>query len=87
MISLYSVNHGCGRKHSRSAMKSMVTQSGANKQMKELDVMVNAGTNVPIDESPEAYESNKDVIDAVVSAGVATVVYTLTPLASIKGVD
>jgi len=85
--SLYSVNHGCGRKHSRMAMKNRITQSGANKQMKELGIMVNAGGNVPIDESPGAYKSSKDVIDAVVSAGLATVAYTLTPLASINGVD
>ncbi len=85
--SLYSVNHGCGRKRSRSEMKNLVTQSGANKQMKELGVMVNAGGNVPIDESPNAYKSSADVIEAVVSAGLATVAFTLTPLASIKGIE
>ena len=68
-------------------MKNLVTQSGANKQMKELGVMVNAGGNVPIDESPNAYKSSADVIEAVVSAGLATVAFTLTPLASIKGIE
>ena len=85
--SLYSVNHGCGRRLSRSAAKQQFTQSGVNKQMRQLNVMVNAGGNVPIDESPGAYKSAKDVIDSVVSAGLATVAYELTPIASIKGVD
>jgi tRNA-splicing ligase RtcB len=85
--SLYSVNHGCGRKHSRMEMKNLITQSGANKQMKELGVLVNAGSNVPIDESPNAYKPSADVIEAVVNAGLATIAYTLNPLASIKGVD
>ena len=85
--SLYSVNHGCGRRMSRGEAKQRLTQSGVNKQMKQLGVMVNAGGDVPIDESPDAYKPAKDVIDAVVSAGLATVEYTLTPLASIKGVD
>ncbi|HEX5324208.1 MAG TPA: RtcB family protein [Capsulimonadaceae bacterium] len=85
--SLYSVNHGCGRRLSRSACKQQFRQSGVNKQMKQLNVMVNAGANVPIDESPGAYKPARDVIDAVVSAGLATVAYELTPIASIKGND
>ncbi|MCA1595925.1 MAG: RtcB family protein, partial [Chloroflexi bacterium] len=47
---LFSVNHGCGRRMSRSAAKHSFTQSGVNKQMKELNVMVNGGGDVPIDE-------------------------------------
>ncbi len=85
--SIYSVNHGCGRRLSRSECKQQFSQSGVNKQMKQLNVMVNAGGNVPIDESPGAYKPARDVIDAVVGAGLATVAYELTPIASIKGVD
>ncbi len=85
--SLYSVNHGCGRRLSRSAAKRQFSQSEVNQQMKRLNVMVNAGGNVPIDESPNCYKAAKDVIDAVVKAGLARVAYTLTPLASLKGVD
>ena len=84
---LYSVNHGCGRRMSRSAAKNSFTQSGVNKQMKQLNVMVNAGGNVPIDESPNVYKPAKDVIEAVMSAGLAEVAHTLTPIASIKGED
>jgi RNA-splicing ligase RtcB len=64
-----------------------MTQSGVNKQLKELNVMVNAGGNVPIDESPNAYKPARDVIDAVVGAGLAEVTTILTPIASIKGED
>lgn len=85
--SLYSVNHGCGRRLSRSAAKRQFSQKEVNEQMKRLNVLVNAGGNVPIDESPNCYKPAKDVIDAVVKAGLARVAYTLTPLASLKGVD
>jgi tRNA-splicing ligase RtcB (3'-phosphate/5'-hydroxy nucleic acid ligase) len=82
---LYSVNHGCGRRMSRGEARQKLTQSGVNRQMKSLNVMVNAGRDVPIDESPDVYKPAKDVIAAVVDAGLAEVVTTLTPIASIKG--
>ncbi len=85
--SLYSVNHGCGRRLSRGAAKKQFTQKQVNEQMKRLNVMVNAGHNVPIDESPNCYKPAKDVIDAVVKAGLARIAYTLSPIASLKGVD
>jgi tRNA-splicing ligase RtcB len=85
--SLFSVNHGCGRRMSRGEARQRLTQSGVNRQMKRLGVMVNGGGDVPIDESPDVYKPAKDVINAVVSAGLAEVEYTLTPLASIKGVE
>jgi tRNA-splicing ligase RtcB len=85
--SLWSVNHGCGRRMSRSAARQQLTQSGVNKQMRRLNVIVNGGGDVPIDESPSVYKPAKDVIDAVVAAGLAEVVTTLTPIASIKGMD
>jgi tRNA-splicing ligase RtcB len=85
--SLYSVNHGCGRRMSRGEANRTLTQSGVNRQMKELNVMVNAGGNVPIDESPNCYKPAEEVIGSVVEAGLARVAFTLTPIASIKGVD
>jgi len=84
---LWSVNHGCGRRMSRSEARQSLTQSGVNRQMKQLNVIVNGGGDVPIDESPDVYKPAKDVIGAVVAAGLAEVVTTLTPIASIKGVD
>jgi len=85
--SLFSVNHGCGRRMSRKAAKDNFSQSGVNQQMRELNVMVNAGGNVPIDESPGCYKPASLVIDAVVSAGLARVAYELNPIASLKGAD
>jgi tRNA-splicing ligase RtcB len=86
--SLFSVNHGCGRRMSRGEAKQRLTQSGVNRQMRRLNVLVNAGAgDVPIDESPDVYKPARDVIAAVVDAGLAEVTATLTPIASIKGVD
>lgn len=84
---LWSVNHGCGRRLSRTEAKQRLTQSGVNRQMKRLNVLVNAGGDVPIDESPEVYKSAREVLEAVVRADLAEVVTTLTPLASIKGTE
>jgi tRNA-splicing ligase RtcB len=85
--SLYSVNHGCGRRLSRTAARRTISQQAANHKMRELGVMVNAGRNVPIDESPDCYKPAEEVIRAVVEAGLAEVEVRLTPLASIKGND
>lgn len=85
--SLYSVNHGCGRLLSRSEARQRFSQSGVNKQMKTLGLMVNGGGDVPIDESPGVYKPAKDVLAAVVAANLAEVHTTLTPLATIKGVE
>jgi tRNA-splicing ligase RtcB len=85
--SLYSVNHGCGRRLSRGAAKKQYTQKQVNEQMQRLNVLVNAGRDVPIDESPNCYKPAKEVIDVVVKAGLARIAYTLTPIASLKGVD
>jgi tRNA-splicing ligase RtcB len=85
--SLFSVNHGCGRRMSRKKARDTYSQRGVNQQMKELNVMVNAGGDVPIDESPGCYKDSSLVIDSVVSAGLARVAYELTPIASLKGKD
>jgi tRNA-splicing ligase RtcB len=85
--SLYSVNHGCGRKKSRTAAKRDISQAAADRQMHDLGVLVNAGRHVPVDESPDCYKSADEVIRAVVEAGLAEVETRLWPLASIKGDD
>jgi len=84
---LFSVNHGCGRRLSRKAAKDQFTQHGVNEQMKALNVLVNAGGDVPIDESPGCYKDAEQVIASVTAAGLARVAYELTPIASLKGVD
>lgn len=84
---LYSVNHGCGRRKSRTAARREITQAEANRKMQELGVLVNAGGRVPIDESPDCYKSAEEVIRAVTEAGLAEVEVRLRPIASIKGED
>ncbi len=85
--SLFSVNHGCGRRLSRRAARDQFTQRGVNDQMRRLNVVVNAGGDVPIDESPGCYKDPELVIGSVVAAGLARVDFELTPLASLKGTD
>jgi tRNA-splicing ligase RtcB (3'-phosphate/5'-hydroxy nucleic acid ligase) len=85
--SIYSVNHGCGRRKSRSAARREISQAQANQKMKELGVLVNAGGSVPVDESPDCYKPAEEVIRAVVEAGLAEVEVRLHPIASIKGND
>jgi tRNA-splicing ligase RtcB len=84
---LYSVNHGCGRRKSRSAARREISQAEADRRMRELGVLVNAGAAVPVDESPECYKPAEEVIRAVEQAGLAEVEVRLWPLASIKGND
>ena len=50
-----------------------ITQAAADKQMRDLGVMVNAGGRVPIDESPDCYKPAEEVIRAVTDAGLAEV--------------
>lgn len=85
--SLYSVNHGAGRRRSRAAARREITQARADKQMRDLGVLVNAGGRVPVDESPDCYKPASEVIRAVTSAGLAEVEVTLRPIACIKGAD
>jgi tRNA-splicing ligase RtcB len=82
---LYSVNHGCGRRKSRSAARREISQAEANRSLRERGVLVNAGGSVPVDESPACYKPAEDVIRAVEQAGLAEVEVRLWPLASIKG--
>ncbi len=84
---LYSVNHGCGRRKSRSAARREISQARADQKMRELGVLVNAGGHVPVDESPDCYKSADEVIRAVTEAGLAEVDVRLSPLASVKGND
>jgi tRNA-splicing ligase RtcB len=84
---LYSVNHGAGRRKSRMGARREISQAEANRRMRDLGVMVNAGGPVPVDESPECYKPAAEVIRAVTDAGLAEVEVRLSPIASIKGVD
>jgi tRNA-splicing ligase RtcB len=85
--SIFSVNHGAGRRKSRSAARRDITQAEADRTLRERGVMVNAGGRVPIDESPACYKPAEEVLRAVTEAGLAEVTVRLAPIASIKGED
>jgi tRNA-splicing ligase RtcB len=83
----YSVNHGAGRRMSRGEAGRTLNQRKIDDEYAEAGILVNVDGRVPIDEAAPCYKSSREVIDAVVGAGLATVEYTLWPLASLKGTE
>jgi tRNA-splicing ligase RtcB (3'-phosphate/5'-hydroxy nucleic acid ligase) len=83
----FSVNHGAGRKMSRTKAKSGLNQQEVNRRYREAGIIVNDNANVPLDESDECYKSSVEVVEAVVRAGLARIEHRLWPLASLKGTD
>lgn len=82
---LYSVNHGAGRRMSRHAALRELNRRAVEDDYREAGILVNTDGRVPIDEAGPAYKPTREVVDAVVGAGLATVEYELRPLASLKG--
>ena len=85
--SLYSVNHGAGRRMSRSAALKQLDRRRIEDDYRAAGILVNANGRVPIDEAGPAYKASREVVDAVVGAGLATVEHELRPLASLKGTE
>ncbi|MGZ5482975.1 MAG: RtcB family protein, partial [Pyrinomonadaceae bacterium] len=83
----YSVNHGAGRRLSRSQAAKTLSQRAIDDEYAEAGILVNVDGHVPIDESSECYKSSEDVIKAVVDAALAEIQHKLWPLASLKGVE
>jgi tRNA-splicing ligase RtcB len=83
----FSVNHGAGRRMSRSQAKSKLSQQEVNKRYAKDGIIVNDNANVPLDEADAVYKSSAEVVEAVTSAGLAEITYRLWPLASLKGLD
>ena len=83
----FSVNHGAGRRLSRGEATRSLNQRQIDDEYREAGIVVNTNGRVPLDEAAPAYKSSAEVIEAVVGAGLATVEYTLWPLASLKGTD
>lgn len=81
----YSVNHGAGRRLSRGEASRSLDQRKVNEQYRRDGILVNLDGEVPLDESNHCYKRAEEVVDAVVSAGLARVAHRLWPLASIKG--
>ncbi|MBV8149471.1 MAG: RtcB family protein, partial [Candidatus Eremiobacteraeota bacterium] len=85
--SAYSVNHGSGRRLSRTWARRHLDVRQIEKEYRTAGIVVNAGDCVPIDESGPCYKPSREVIDCVVEAGLASIEYELLPLASLKGKD
>ncbi len=83
----YSVNHGAGRRLSRSAANKTLSQRAIDDEYAAAGILVNTDGRVPLDEAAPAYKSSEEVIKAVVGANLAEVEYTLWPLASLKGTE
>lgn len=84
--SLYSVNHGAGRRLSRGAAKRELSQKDTDLRMAKLGVLLNT-RNTPLDESGPCYKDLGQVLGAVELAGLAQVQRRLKPVACIKGND
>lgn len=83
----YSVNHGAGRRLSRSQAAKTLSQRKIDDEYAEAGILVNVDGHVPIDESAACYKSSEEVVRAVLDAGLAEVQYKLWPLSSLKGTE
>jgi tRNA-splicing ligase RtcB len=83
----YSVNHGAGRRISRSEATRTLSQRAIDDEYQAAGILVNVDGRVPLDEAAPCYKSAEDVIEAVVAAGLAEIEHRLWPLASLKGTD
>lgn len=83
----FSVNHGAGRRLSRSAATRELSQRQIDDEYAAAGILVNTDGRVPLDEAAPCYKSAEEVTRAVTEAGLAEVVHKLWPLASLKGVD
>ncbi|MFP2911266.1 RtcB family protein [Pyxidicoccus sp. 3LFB2] len=84
--SIYSVNHGSGRRLSRGEARRVLKQDVTDKRMAEAGILLNTRTT-PLDESGPCYKNLDDVLETVEMAGLAKVAHRLKPVACIKGAD
>jgi tRNA-splicing ligase RtcB (3'-phosphate/5'-hydroxy nucleic acid ligase) len=84
--SIYSVNHGAGRRLSRNAARRELSQKDTDLRMAKLGVLLNT-RNTPLDESGPCYKNLDEVLTSVELAGLAHVAKRLKPVACIKGND
>lgn len=82
-LTAYSVNHGAGRRMSRTQAKKSLDQQLIDAGLQQHDVMSNCRV-YPRDEAPDAYKNFGDVLASVESAGLATEVARLQARAVIK---
>jgi len=86
-LSGYSVNHGAGRQLSRSEAFRRLAQSQIDAEYRQAGILVNLNGRVPIDEAAPCYKPSREVVAAVVDAGLARIEHELWPLSSLKGTE
>ncbi len=69
-LSAYSVNHGAGRRMTRTAAKINLRAEDVASSLSKADIVSNC-RNYPIDEAPDAYKDFAEVIKSVELAGLA----------------
>jgi tRNA-splicing ligase RtcB len=84
--SCYSVNHGAGRRMSRTAAIKTLDQKQIDASFDKADVLTNC-RQYPIDEAPRAYKDFEQVLDSVKGAGLASEVARLRARFVIKDSD
>lgn len=85
-LSCYSVNHGAGRRMSRTAAHKTLDQSAIDASFHEQDILFNC-RNYPRDEAPRAYKDFEEVLTSVKKAGLASEVARLKARFVIKDGD
>lgn len=84
--SCYSVNHGAGRRMSRTAATKSLDQREIDTSFDERDILTNC-RNYPRDEAPGAYKDFDEVLSSVKQAGLASEVARLRARFVIKDGD
>lgn len=85
-LSCYSVNHGAGRRMSRTAANKSFDQQQIDKSFDTADILTNC-RNYPMDEAPRAYKDFEEVLTSVKKAGLASEVARLRARFVIKDGD
>lgn len=85
-LSCYSVNHGAGRRMSRTAAIKSLDQRQIDKSFEDADILTNC-RNYPRDEAPRAYKDFEEVLKSVKQAGLASEVARLQAKFVIKDND
>lgn len=85
-LSRYSVNHGAGRRMSRTAATKTLDQKTIDQDLRDRDILHNC-RQYPIDEAPDAYKDFDEVLRSVTTAGLASEVARLNARFVIKDGD
>ncbi|MBM3247661.1 RtcB family protein [Candidatus Pacearchaeota archaeon] len=85
-ISFASAAHGAGRIESRTQARHDINAESVKKQLKDKDIILEAGSSKGIvEEAPEVYKNIDEVVQVTHKLGIAKLVAKLKPLAVMKG--